>query len=76
MYQNILVVGGNTMTPGFSETLEKLVKMERQAFGLDSAEQGDGDPMLTMIWWLDWRSEYTLMGGDEREADSPRSAGC
>lgn len=25
MYQSILVVGGNTMTPGFSETLEKLV---------------------------------------------------
>jgi actin-like protein 6B len=23
MYQNILVVGGNTMTPGFTETLEK-----------------------------------------------------
>lgn len=25
MYQNILVVGGNTMIPGFTESLEKLL---------------------------------------------------
>lgn len=46
LYRKIISLPGRAKTmKDLGDSLEKMVKLERQAFGLDNAEQGDGDPM-------------------------------
>ena len=46
IYRKVISMPGRVdSAKKLTETLEKLVKMERQAFGLDNAEPGEGDAM-------------------------------